>query len=101
MTQNLPLIACSLDGTGQAARLVEWAELLRLAIAREEIPGGVRYAFANSDGGVQARVRALAEAEQDCCSFLRFGVTATCDRVEMTVVAPADAQEALRFVFSA
>jgi hypothetical protein len=69
MTQNLPLIACSLDGTGQAARLVEWAQFLRLALAREEIPGGVRYAFADSDGGIQARVRALAEAEQDCCSF--------------------------------
>jgi hypothetical protein len=63
-------------------------------------PGGVRYTFANTDGDMQARVRALAEAEQDCCSFFQFDVTATCDRVGMTVVALAEAQEALRFVFS-
>jgi hypothetical protein len=42
----------------------------------------------------------LAAAEQECCSFLSLGVTRSGDRVELTVTAPPNGQEALRFMFS-
>lgn len=97
--RSLPLIACSLDGAGQRARLAEWEELLVLAASRGEISDGARYTFPAVDG-MEERVRSLAQAEQECCSFFDFGVTVVGDHVEMTVVAPADGQAALRYLFS-
>jgi MerR family transcriptional regulator, copper efflux regulator len=96
---SLP-IACSLDGKGQRARLEDWAELANTATSREELPDGFRYTFAGDDD-LEARIRELAAAEQDCCSFLRFEVTRIADQIEMTVKAPADGVEALRFIFAA
>ena len=93
-----PLIACSLDGKGQRARLEDWAELANTATSREELPDGFRYTFAGDDD-LEARIRELAAAEQDCCSFLRLEVTRIADQIEMTVKAPADGLEALRFIF--
>ena len=55
--------------------------------------------FFASDG-IEARVRALAEAEQECCTFLKFAVTPTSAGIDMTVSAPVDGQEALRFLFA-
>ena len=94
------LIACSLDSEGQQARLEEWAELVGRAMSREELPDGFRYTFAGGDD-VEARIRDLAAAEQGCCSFLRFEVTRVADQIEMTVKAPPDGLEALRFIFPA
>jgi hypothetical protein len=95
---NLPLIACSLSADGQRARLAEWRELLATATSRTAVDGGARYAF-EAGNGVEARVRRLAVAEQDCCSFFDFAVRRTGDSVELRVTAPDEAQDALRFVF--
>jgi MerR family copper efflux transcriptional regulator len=97
---TLPVIACSLDGQGQRSRLREWTDLLRQATLREEIPGGLRYSFTASDK-LESRIRELAAAEQDCCSFLNLGVIRSGDDVELTVTASPDGQEALGFIFSA
>jgi MerR family transcriptional regulator, copper efflux regulator len=83
---------------GQAARLNEWAQLLGIAAARSEVPGGATFVFV-AEKGVEERVRQLAGAERACCGFFDFQVTRDGDRVEMTVVAPPDAQAALRFLF--
>jgi MerR family copper efflux transcriptional regulator len=99
MRKPLPLIACTLDGEGQRARLREWTELLGHAEARARIAGGVRYAFAAADG-LEPRIRALAAAEEACCAFLEFDVSRTGERIEMTVTAPAEGLDALRFIFS-
>ncbi len=101
MAEQLPLIACSLDGVGQQARLSDWAELLRQATSREATGDGrrVRYSFAAADG-LERRIRDLAAAEQACCSFLGFAVSRTGGQIEMTVTAPSDGQDALRFIFS-
>jgi len=100
MTSNLPLVACSLDATDQQTRLADWAELLGQARMREATWDGVRYTFA-ADGELKTRVETLADAERTCCSFLEFEITEPRDELELTVKAPPDAQQALRFIFSA
>jgi hypothetical protein len=100
MRSNLPLVACSLETADQQKRLTDWAELLGQARTREETSDGVRYTFA-ADDELKPRVEALAAVEQSCCSFLEFEITDSRGDLELTVRAPADGQEALRFIFSA
>jgi MerR family transcriptional regulator, copper efflux regulator len=96
VTRPLPLVGCSLSGDGQRARLAEWRELLAAAASRAEIEGGARYAFAPEH---ERRVRRLVAAEQECCPFFSFAVAADGSEVELRVTAPADAQDAVRFLF--
>lgn len=93
MTSSLPLIACSLDSDGQRARLADWAHLLAQAATREETARGVRYSFASLAADFESRVRALAAADQDCCSFLQFKIVRADDQIEMTVTAPPEGRE--------
>lgn len=99
-TARLPLIACSLDATGQQDRLAQWRDALAAAASREEIPDGVRYTFA-ADAQAEQRLRGLAAAEHACCSFLEFDVIRHTDHVLMNVTAPADGLNALRLIFPA
>jgi hypothetical protein len=96
MRTGLPLIACSLTGTGQRERLNEWKSLLAVAESHEELPAGMRFQFRVD---LAERVRSLAAAEHECCSFLRFDVVEAGDRVVLTVDTDEAGQEALRFVF--
>jgi len=93
---NLPLIACSLTGDGQRARLDEWKSLLAAAESREELPNGMRFRFRPNLAG---HVRSLAAAEQECCSFLRFDTAEADDCLVLTVETEQSGQEALRFIF--
>jgi hypothetical protein len=45
MDGNLPIVSCSLDGSGQRERLSEWKALLPRADSREALSTGVRYRF--------------------------------------------------------
>jgi MerR family copper efflux transcriptional regulator len=99
LSNPLPLIACSLDATGQEARLAEWQELLGQAASREETPDGARFTFV-ADERDEQRIRELAAAEHECCAFLEFDVTRREDQVVMSVTTRPDALDALRFVFS-
>jgi hypothetical protein len=96
MGKNLPVIACSLTASGQRERLSEWKSLLAVAESREELPTGMRFRFRPS---LAERVRSLAAAEHECCSFLRFDVVEAEDDVVMTVDTEEAAQDALRFIF--
>jgi hypothetical protein len=96
MRTSLPVIACSLTGDGQRERLNEWKSLLAVAESREESPSGMRFRFR---ANLAERVRSIAAAEQECCSFLRFGVVEAGDEVVMTVETEEAGQEALRFIF--
>jgi MerR family copper efflux transcriptional regulator len=97
---RLPLIACSLDATGQQARLAEWLDVLGEAVSREKTPNGARFTFV-ADGRGEQRIRELAAAEHECCSFLEFDVTRSADQLVLSVTAPADGLDALSFIFSA
>jgi hypothetical protein len=96
MGTNLPVIACSLTGDGQRERLNEWKSLLAVAESREELPSGLRFRFRSN---LAERVRSLAAAEQECCSFLRFDAAEAEDRFVLTVETEESGQEALRFIF--
>ena len=96
MGTSLPVIACSLTGDGQRERLVEWKSLLTVAESCEELPNGMRFRFRQE---LAERVRALAVAEQECCSFLRFEAAEREDGFQLTVVTEKSGQEALRFIF--
>lgn len=96
MGTKLPVIACSLTASGQRERLSEWKSLLAVAESREELPTGMRFRFRPD---LAERVRSLAAAEQECCSFLRFDVVEASKDVVMTVETEEAGQEALRFVF--
>lgn len=79
----------------------DWTRLLGHAASREETDGGIRYAFTSVDVDFEQQIRDLAAAEQGCCSFLSFGFVRVGNQIEMTVSAPPDGHEALRFIFSA
>ena len=96
MRTKLPVIACSLSASGQRERLSEWKSLLAVAESREELPTGMRFRFRPD---LLERVRSLAAAEKECCSFLRFDVVEAGDDVAMTVETEEAGQEALRFIF--
>jgi hypothetical protein len=96
VSTSLPVIACSLNGTSQRERLAEWKSLLAGAELREDLPNGRRFRFRPS---LAERVRSLAEAEKECCSFLRLEVVEVDDGVLLTVETEPSGQEALRFIF--
>jgi hypothetical protein len=51
------------------------------------------------DAGLEAELRALAEAEAECCEFLRLGVRRRGDSVELAVAGPAAAQPIIEEMF--
>jgi hypothetical protein len=97
MQTNLPVVACSLSATGQRERLNEWRALLARADTRESLSTGMRYRF---PADLTGEVRALAAAEQECCSFLRFDLTQADNTLVLTVESDGAGQDALRFIFT-
>ena len=98
--KSLPLIACSLDATGQEARLAKWLEVLGDAVSREQTADGARFTFV-AESQAEQRIRELAALEHDCCPFLEFDVVRSADQLVLSVTAPVEGVEALRFVFAA
>lgn len=96
MGTSLPVIACSLSGDGQRERLNEWKSLLAVAESRQELPTGMRFRFRPS---LAQRIRSLAAAEHECCSFLRFEVVEAGDDLVLSVETNENGQDALRFIF--
>jgi MerR family transcriptional regulator, copper efflux regulator len=83
-----PAVACSLGADDIVVRLTEWQEVLRDAVERRAIPGGVRL-----DLGTRApvaEIARLAAAEHDCCPFLSFTLTVDGRGVALEVTAPPE-----------
>jgi hypothetical protein len=97
MDKALPLVACSLDGSGQRERLNEWRSLLARADSREPLSTGMRYRF---PAALADDVRSLAAAERECCAFLRFDLAQTNDALVLTVESDGPGRDALRFIFA-
>ena len=97
---TLPLIACSLDASGQKQRIADWRALLVESVRGEERADGVRFSFVGDDE-LESRIRTLAAAEKTCCAFLDFEVTRTGDAIHLTITAPPEATGALRLMFAA
>jgi hypothetical protein len=90
---DLP-IACSLTGADVGDRLAAWAVLRRdalLAETVEELRSVSTYALLP---GVHERLSELVAAEGRCCPYLRFEIVERPDDIELTITAPAGAEDA-------
>jgi hypothetical protein len=97
METSLPIVACSLSAAGQRERLNEWKALLARAESRELLSTGMRYRF---PADLSEEVRALAVAEQECCSFPRFDLAQADNSLVLTVESDGAGRDALRFIFA-
>jgi hypothetical protein len=90
-------IACTLDAVGSKDRFAWIAELNRDALRSYERRGLVlelRYAPHAIE-----RVRELVRGEQECCSFMTFGLHEEPKEVRLTITAPEGARDAADALF--
>ena len=80
-------------------RVADWQSLLAHVARRGRIDGGVRCVFAASVPTVEL-IRLVA-AEQECCQFFRFAITADTRGVALEVRAPEAAQSIVESMFGA
>jgi hypothetical protein len=66
-------------------------DVRRRALAVERSGIGVTLRFRH-DVGLEAELRAVVEAEAECCPFLRLGVRRVGDSLELAVAGPPEAQ---------
>ncbi len=92
-------IACTLRAGEQKTRLAEWRELRRDGLISETREGRILTTVWAGDG-VPERLKALVEAEKQCCAFLDFEVEELGDVVCVRTVFPEGA-EALLVSFTA
>ncbi len=95
-TPSLPLpLACDLGPQDGQARLLRWQTLHQGAAPTARLQDGeleVRYP---PGPGVHAELVALADAEQECCSFVRWTVTEVAGGTVLRVIAPPAPPEAV------
>ena len=94
-----PAIACSLSAGSMKGRVADWQSLLAHVERRGRIDGGVRCVFAASVP--TAELIRLVAAEQECCQFFRFTITADTRGIALEVRAPEDAQSIVESMFGA
>lgn len=91
-------IACTLEADAVPDRLADWRAILGQARARTATAdGGVRVELApDIDVGELAR---LVVAEQRCCAFFSFAITADARGIGLEVSAPEGADEIVTSLF--
>ena len=88
---NEPVYACSLDDQELAVRRAGWRALERRALVRTEArPDGRLLVFRGGEDTGRA-LRALIEAERECCPFLDFSVDRSKDEVVVSLRDPSGA----------
>jgi hypothetical protein len=89
-------IACALERTKFAERIIIIDQITRAAIERKNIPDGLAFCF-ESNPGLMTQLANFAELERACCPFLSFKITAKADgRIWLEITGPATAHEILR-----
>jgi hypothetical protein len=91
-------IACTLSPTEYVDRVAWIAELNRTALRAATRDGLTLVLTYATEATV--RVRALAEQEARCCAFLSFHVNELPGAVQLTVLAPESAADALDALFA-
>lgn len=92
-----PVTACALPAGAIDDRLTEWATVLDHAARRIELGDGIRVEF---EPTVQdADMMRLVRAEQTCCNFLRFAITADERGVALEVRSEAAGVAVVRELF--
>ena len=83
-------IACTLGEQDHARVSAAWTELFRGSLlVREEVPGGIRLAFAP---GAEAALAQLIEVERECCAWAGFEL----EGPVVTITAPGPGEDAVR-----
>lgn len=95
-----PPIACTLDPAAMPDRVAEWQALLDGATARERTSDGALVVVLAADTSLPELARLVA-AEQACCAFFSFSITADQRGVGLEVRAPAGADEIVTALFGA
>jgi hypothetical protein len=81
-TRTTPPIACTLSSEDARGQLDEWSELRDLCRRVERTSSGAAMWF---DRAADARLRAVAEKEAACCSFLHLAVTSDGDLIRLDI----------------
>ena len=93
-------VACSLTSAGLAVQAQRWFRLAARALSqRATTPDGLRLTF-RTGPDVEAELRELAAIENECCSWARWIVTATEERVIVDVRSAGDGVAALHGMFA-
>jgi hypothetical protein len=91
---------CTLDGGAVDARIDAFRTLFARGLRRRtSAPGRAEWIFAWS-AALEADARALAVAEQACCSFFTFDITHVGDELRWITTAPPDKHDALALLDS-
>ena len=79
------MATCTLDHADREARLREWQALRAEALISESHSAGGSVAVFDARPDVRRRLDALIQAENGCCSFLRFAVAEEGERITVEV----------------
>ena len=91
---GLPL-ACALTPNDGRSRMLRWQSLHDRAVPVAHLGGGRLEVIYRSDPGIEAELVALANAEADCCSFVKWSVTSRDGRIVLQVSAPIERRDAI------
>jgi hypothetical protein len=93
-------IACTLTPDDYRRRTDELTALTAHSLrAREQLDGGHRLVFSDSDQ-IEQLLRAAIAAEARCCPFLQMELTRTADGLVLDITGPQDAQGAIAELFA-
>jgi hypothetical protein len=92
MTDETP-IACSLSAAELPRRLAQMAEIGSDALLSVGPDGTMRF---RDEGATRERLEALAAAESECCSFLRFELGRGSGELSLSIHAPEGAEPLAR-----
>ena len=88
-TTNAAGPACTLDATKRDGRLYEWQSLRSDALISESHSEVGSVSIFKATGDVRRRIDALIQAENDCCSHLRYNVNEDDARITVEVTSSA------------
>jgi hypothetical protein len=95
-----PPVACSLTAADLAAQRSRWQRLAARAMTgRTDTDRGLRISF-RAEPGAEQELRALASAENECCSWATWAVLTGDGALVLDVQAAGDGIAALHAMFS-
>ena len=80
---------CTLDVTDREARMREWRSLRGEALISERHSTDGSVSVFENGARVKRRLEALIEAENDCCSHLRFSLSEDDERIAVEITSAA------------
>jgi hypothetical protein len=94
---EVPPIACTLEPAALRERLELIRRVTNQSLLNHRLDGNTLHLFYRPTA--QADVRAIMEAERECCAFLGFDLVETPDVVELRIEAPGGIGLDARWLF--